>query len=316
MKKLIVAALFSIASLAQAGPLVAATAVEDPGGGQSLIQRLSAQAQGLSDRASDVVFSAMAKIDVPYRLGGNSRDSGFDCSGLVHAVYQQTLGLALPRRAAEQASSTQKIAKEELRPGDLVFFNTMRRSYSHVGIYIGDNKFIHAPRTGARVRVENMDIKYWQSRFDGARRVSLSAGGSDEAAPRLTSAFAPSAEGINESSYQLAQSRLSARDAALSAFSAKETASDTPSAEAAATKPAAQKETRTAVAGKQETKQAKAHAKSSKSPAKAVKQAKGDKSKPNATAKAKAESGKTKLTQAKKVDKVKSASTKASARRA
>ena len=257
----------------------------------------------------------MAKIDVPYRLGGNSRDSGFDCSGLVHAVYQQTLGLALPRRAAEQASSTQKIAKEELRPGDLVFFNTMRRSYSHVGIYIGDNKFIHAPRTGARVRVENMDIKYWQSRFDGARRVSLSAGGSEEATPRLTSAFAPSADGINESSYQLAQSRLSARDAALSAFNANEAASDTPTVEAAATKPDAKQETRAAVAGKS-SKQADAHAKSGKSPAKADKQAKGNKSKPNTTAKSKAESGKTKLTQAKKADKVKSASAKGSARRA
>ena len=168
MKKLIVAALFSAASLAQAGPQAAS---EGPGGSKSLIQRLGSQAQGLSDRASDVVFNAMGKLDVPYRLGGNTRETGFDCSGLVHAVYEQTLGLVLPRRAAEQAHSTQKIDKDELKPGDLVFFNTMRRTFSHVGIYVGDGKFIHAPRTGASVRVESMQTSYWARRFDGARRV-------------------------------------------------------------------------------------------------------------------------------------------------
>ncbi|WP_205690364.1 C40 family peptidase [Comamonas serinivorans] len=203
MKKLLVAALFSAASLAQAGPLTAATAEAES---SSLMHRLTQQAQGLSSRAGDVVFSAMAKLDVPYRLGGNSRDTGFDCSGLVHAVYKQTLGLVLPRRAAEQASSTQKIAKDELRPGDLVFFNTMRRSYSHVGIYIGDNKFIHAPRTGARVRVENMDINYWRSRFDGARRVTAQSG--EFEAPRLASAYAPSQDA---SAYQLTASDASSR---------------------------------------------------------------------------------------------------------
>ena len=205
MKKLIVAALFSAASLAHAGPQAAS---EGPGGSQSLIQRLGLQAQDLSDRASDVVFNAMGKLDVPYRLGGNTRETGFDCSGLVHAVYQQTLGLVLPRRAAEQAHSTQKIDKEELKPGDLVFFNTMRRSFSHVGIYIGDNKFIHAPRTGSRVRVENMNIKYWQSRFDGARRVSPTG---VEQVPKLASAFASS---DNSATYQLAMAKLGERDAA------------------------------------------------------------------------------------------------------
>ena len=205
MKKLIVAALFSAASLAQAGPQAAS---EGPGGSKSLIQRLGSQAQGLSDRASDVVFNAMGKLDVPYRLGGNTRETGFDCSGLVHAVYQQTMGLVLPRRAAEQAHSTQKIDKDELKPGDLVFFNTMRRSFSHVGIYIGDNKFIHAPRTGSRVRVENMNIKYWQTRFDGARRVSLTGA---EQAPKLASAFMSNED---NSTYQLALAKVGERDAA------------------------------------------------------------------------------------------------------
>ena len=180
MKKLIVAALFSAASLAQAGPQAAS---EGPGGSKSLIQRLGSQAQGLSDRASDVVFNAMGKLDVPYRLGGNTRETGFDCSGLVHAVYQQTMGLVLPRTAADQAAATAKIEKAELNPGDLVFFNTMRRAYSHVGIYVGEGKFIHAPRTGAQVRVESMNVGYWQHRFDGARRVLTADANASAAMP-------------------------------------------------------------------------------------------------------------------------------------
>ncbi len=124
-----------------------------------------------TDRAAALVSNAMNAIGVRYRLGGTSAETGFDCSGFVRAMYQQTVGLVLPRRAAEQAAATAKIEKSELQPGDLVFFNTLRRAYSHVGIYLGDGKFIHAPRTGAHVRVENMNVRYWQSRFNGARRV-------------------------------------------------------------------------------------------------------------------------------------------------
>lgn len=124
-----------------------------------------------TDRAAELVSNAMNAIGVRYRLGGTSAETGFDCSGFVRAMYQQTIGMVLPRTAAEQAAATAKIERAELQPGDLVFFNTLRRAYSHVGIYLGDGKFIHAPRTGAHVRVENMNINYWQSRFNGARRV-------------------------------------------------------------------------------------------------------------------------------------------------
>ena len=127
--------------------------------------------QTMRDTTSDLVGTAMGFLGVPYRRGGNSAESGFDCSGFVRAVYSQTVGLVLPRRANEQAAATDTIEKRDLQPGDLVFFNTMRRTFSHVGIYVGDGKFVHAPRSGAKVRVEDMDSSYWKRRFDGARRV-------------------------------------------------------------------------------------------------------------------------------------------------
>lgn len=127
--------------------------------------------QSVADRTSDLVVSAMGFLGVPYRRGGNNAETGFDCSGFVRAIYSQTVGKVLPRRADEQAHATQQIDRNELQPGDLVFFNTMRRAFSHVGIYVGDGKFIHAPRTGANVRVESMQTAYWARRFDGARRV-------------------------------------------------------------------------------------------------------------------------------------------------
>ena len=134
-------------------------------------ERVTERASHMAHRASELVVTAMGFLGVPYRRGGISADSGFDCSGFVKAIYEQTVGLVLPRRANEQAAATQKIDKRELQPGDLVFFNTLRRTFSHVGIYIGDNKFIHSPRPGAQVRVEDMAVPYWATRFDGARRV-------------------------------------------------------------------------------------------------------------------------------------------------
>jgi cell wall-associated NlpC family hydrolase len=86
-------------------------------------------------------------------------------------MYENTVGWVLPRRAEQQAAATSKIDKSELQPGDLVFFNTMKHAFSHVGIYVGDGKFIHSPKAGAQVRVEDMSQSYWQRRFDGARRV-------------------------------------------------------------------------------------------------------------------------------------------------
>ena len=124
-----------------------------------------------AQKASDLVVSAMGFLGVPYRRGGNTAETGFDCSGFVKAMYEQTVGLILPRRANEQAAATQQIDKKDLQPGDLVFFNTLRRAFSHVGIYVGDGKFIHSPKPGAQVRVEDMSTSYWAKRFDGARRV-------------------------------------------------------------------------------------------------------------------------------------------------
>ena len=127
----------------------------------------------ITERTSDLVSTAIGFLGIPYLRGGNSAESGFDCSGFVRAIYKDTIGLILPRTAAEQAVATQNIDKTQLKPGDLVFFNTLKRSFSHVGIYMGDNKFIHSPRSGSSVRIEDMRIPYWNMRFDGARRVDL-----------------------------------------------------------------------------------------------------------------------------------------------
>ena len=144
---------------------------------------LLAQAQGESskllnqvrDGASDMVLSAMNFLGVRYTRGGNSAETGFDCSGFTRHIFENSVGLVLPRRADEQAKlpSLLQVKKEELKPGDLVFFNTMRRTFSHVGIYVGEGKFIHSPRVGGAVRVEDMREAYWSKRFTGARRADL-----------------------------------------------------------------------------------------------------------------------------------------------
>jgi cell wall-associated NlpC family hydrolase len=123
------------------------------------------------DRMNELVIYAMSLADTPYRYGGNSADGGFDCSGFVGHVYRQTLGIALPRTARDISKVGKPVGQSELRPGDLVFYNTLRASFSHVGIYVGDGKFVHSPRTGQSVRTEQMQMRYWQERFDGARRI-------------------------------------------------------------------------------------------------------------------------------------------------
>ncbi|MDH3208793.1 MAG: C40 family peptidase [Burkholderiaceae bacterium] len=143
---------------------VTTTADAEPG----LVERVR-------DAASDMVITAMNFLDVPYRRGGNSAEDGFDCSGFTRYVFEMSLGLVLPRRSDEQASAPGLVAvgRAELKPGDLVFFNTLRRAFSHVGIYVGNGKFIHAPRSGAAVRMEDMRYAYWAKRYNGARRPSL-----------------------------------------------------------------------------------------------------------------------------------------------
>ena len=151
---------------------------------RGLLGRVEMLRQRMGDKASDLVVNAMGFLGVPYRRGGTSQENGFDCSGFVRAMFEQTVGLILPRRASDQASVTEKINREDLQPGDLVFFNTMRQAFSHVGIYVGDNKFIHSPRPGGEVRVEDMRQAYWDRRFNGARRVSTEPLANDGSKPR------------------------------------------------------------------------------------------------------------------------------------
>ena len=133
--------------------------------------RAKAFLSGVAGKAGDVVVGALNMIGVRYRWGGSSPDSGLDCSGFVRYVFQDTLGMALPRRAEEMSRVGEKVQMADLKPGDLVFFNTMRRTFSHVGIYIGGNKFVHSPSTGSTIRVDDLDDGYWEKRFTGARRI-------------------------------------------------------------------------------------------------------------------------------------------------
>ncbi len=122
-------------------------------------------------RDSDMLFHALAAAGVDYRRGGKSYQSGFDCSGLVAFVYREAYSLALPHNTQAQSELGEAINLSELLSGDLVFFNTQRKPFSHVGIYIGEGRFIHAPKQGAVVRTEDLRARYWATRFDGARRI-------------------------------------------------------------------------------------------------------------------------------------------------
>ncbi len=128
----------------------------------------------LREGASEMVITSMNFLGVPYQLGGTNETTGFDCSGFTRYIFEKSIGVVLPRRADEQARAPGllNIRRDDLRPGDLVFFNTLRRTFSHVGIYVGEGKFIHAPRTGAVVRMEDLRFDYWNKRFTGARRVA------------------------------------------------------------------------------------------------------------------------------------------------
>ena len=175
-KHTVVFGLLLCSALSYAAPPAAApddmgTFLSDKGLLTQLGNQIGQVGHNVTERASELVVNAMGFLGVPYRRGGNTVETGFDCSGFVRAMYQQTVGLLLPRSADQQAAATQTIEKNELKPGDLVFFNTLQRAFSHVGIYIGDNKFIHSPKPGAEVRVDDMRAGYWQTRFNGARRV-------------------------------------------------------------------------------------------------------------------------------------------------
>lgn len=124
-----------------------------------------------TDTGVEVVVRAMGLIGVPYQWGGNDPREGFDCSGLVTHVFREATGLRLPRTSRQISERGRRVSRERLAPADLVFFNTTRRSFSHVGIYIGDDRFVHAPSSGSLVRVESMEQVYWRQRYAGARRL-------------------------------------------------------------------------------------------------------------------------------------------------
>ncbi|HLL19818.1 MAG TPA: C40 family peptidase [Rubrivivax sp.] len=149
------------------------------------------------EKASGLVMAAMNFMGVPYRRGGNTAEQGFDCSGFTRYVFEHSIGLVLPRRADQQAhdAGLATIKQEELRPGDLVFFNTMRRAFSHVGIYVGEGKFIHSPRSGGQVRIEDMRQAYWSKRFNGARRADAAHAGTPDVRTHLHGAL-PSAQQV------------------------------------------------------------------------------------------------------------------------
>ncbi|WP_374404392.1 C40 family peptidase [Niveibacterium sp.] len=119
--------------------------------------------------ANDVVVFALGLVDTGYRFGGRNPEAGLDCSGMVSYVMEQVAGVKLPHNAAQIAARARPIERNQIRPGDLVFFNTMKRPYSHMGIYIGEGRFIHAPSTSGAVRIERLDTAYFAQRFEGAR---------------------------------------------------------------------------------------------------------------------------------------------------
>ena len=162
----------SLASLAVALTLAfssAADAAEHSS--PSITQNAIASIEGYGTSVQNLVNEGMDYLGIRYRFGGNSPETGLDCSGLVQNVFRNALGLDLPRAARDMARLGEKVGMQDLKPGDLVFFNTMRRAFSHVGIYLGEGRFLHAPARGGEVRIEEMDKTYWLKRFNGGRRL-------------------------------------------------------------------------------------------------------------------------------------------------
>ena len=135
------------------------------------IQEVTVKPLSFVDRTSRLAIEALSLIGIHYKRGGNNPEHGLDCSGLVRYVFKESNGKELPRTSAEISKVGERVEKEDLQPGDLVFFKTLKHAFSHVGIYLGDNKFVHAPAAGGKVRIESMDLQYWKKRFNGARRI-------------------------------------------------------------------------------------------------------------------------------------------------
>ncbi|MBG8729903.1 peptidoglycan endopeptidase [Neisseria meningitidis] len=122
--------------------------------------------------ADELIGNAMGLLGIAYRYGGTSVSTGFDCSGFMQHIFKRAMGINLPRTSAEQARMGTPVARSELQPGDMVFFRTLGGSrISHVGLYIGNNRFIHAPRTGKNIEITSLSHKYWSGKYAFARRV-------------------------------------------------------------------------------------------------------------------------------------------------
>jgi cell wall-associated NlpC family hydrolase len=163
-----------VTSLAIASPPVAA---QDSAGlsfafADSAATKVKSAASTALKSAQDLASTALDLIGIRYKWGGNTPETGLDCSGLVRYVFQQVTGVTLPRTAKDMSRLGTEVAVTDLQPGDLVFFNTRRFAFSHVGIYLGDNQFIHAPRRGREVEVATLESGFWKRRFDGARRMA------------------------------------------------------------------------------------------------------------------------------------------------
>ena len=144
-----------------------------------------AQPDALADQwantAQEVLIRALSLTGIKYKYGGSTPETGFDCSGFVRYVFQQAADLTLPHGARALSRLGHAVPVEQLKPGDLVFFNTLKSAFSHVGIYLGDNRFIHAPSSGGTIHVVSMDDAYWAKRFNGARRIEGKPGSGDSA---------------------------------------------------------------------------------------------------------------------------------------
>lgn len=128
---------------------------------------------GSQDEAGDLIMNAMSLIGLSYRFGGNSPTQGLDCSGFMQYIFKRSMGITLPRTSAEMATVGQRVDRANLKPGDMVFFGAGGR-VSHVGMYIGNDRFIHAPRTGRDIEITSMNGTYWKNRYITARRVDRS----------------------------------------------------------------------------------------------------------------------------------------------
>jgi cell wall-associated NlpC family hydrolase len=172
MHRKLLAAAVLLGSL-QMGPVYAQSSTEAEPLPKTFVSTVST---AVADKTETLINNAMQLIGVRYRWGGNTPQSGLDCSGFVRYVFNDTFGFLLPRKSAQMSKVGLEIGKDELRPGDLVFFNTMRHAFSHVGIYVGNNKFIHAPSKGKSIRVDDMTKVYWEKRYNGARRLENTSG--------------------------------------------------------------------------------------------------------------------------------------------